>query len=74
MPNYEARIIRGGGLLNLVIPLDCNNDPTALRQARLFSAVHDVQVWCDNVIIGTLHCGPRDTASPTSNVVSFYRR
>lgn len=74
MSNYEARIIRGAGLMNLTIPIYCDDVPTALRQAQLFVSSHDVQVWCDNEIVGTLHCRPQDTASPTSNVVSFYRR
>jgi hypothetical protein len=72
MPNYEARIIRGAGLLNQVFPLYCDDDASALRQANLFVAFHDVQVWRDNAIIGTLHCRQCDTASPTSNVISFY--
>lgn len=75
MPNYEARIIRGAGLLNLTVPIDCIDDSTALRQARLMVAAHDVQVWRDGEIIGTLHRSAQEApVIPKDNVVAFRRQ
>lgn len=74
MPNYEARIVRGAGLLNITIRIECTDDRTALEKARLLLDAHDVQVWRDNEIIGTLHPHPwSSNEPPTDNVLSFRR-
>jgi len=52
--DYRAFVLTQSGLIDDVVILDCVNDAAALKAAQGLADGHDVQIWQDERLLGTI--------------------
>jgi hypothetical protein len=72
LPEYEARIVMGVGLRDVIVPIESADDVTAKQAAELLVECHDVELWRGESKLGTLHHYMRPApavAKPPTDVI-----